>query len=365
MSTGSTVTNALALLAFVVAFCALLARERKTPYITTFIYTPAGLIFVAFLLTLVAHFANEWKPRVAQNLNTASDVCLSIGALGVLYYILRLHNRQVNFRDDNLIKNLRVVRALKYLWRRLSKSPSYEHSAAGIDPKPIRDLLQKEGFSMATGGGSDLPRSITVSRFPLAESDEVLLGVAAELLAKSKWLFQYTTCVRHPYELILKLESLLGKDNWPELARRIIVVDAFTPHFGFTDSIHLERVKMIEDKGVKYVRSAESYAGIHTAAAKAFNKLKAEVKSDLRPPTLLVYEGCSALVDLESVEQYRVFARHVLTSERMWDGMVTIFVEPTIEESGLDLLFSYADAYMINRTGTGENERGEVSKHVV
>jgi len=363
MTPAGTVTNALALLAFVVAFYALLARERKTPYITTFIYPPAGLIFLAFLLTLVADFLSNWRPGFAQNLSRASDVFLSIGALGVLYSIWRLHNRQVNFRDDNLIKNLRFIRRLKYWWRRLSKTPSYEHSAAAIDATPIRNILQNKGFSMPSGGNEELPRSICLSCFPLVKSDELLLDIAAELLTKSNWFLQYTTCARHPYELVQKLQRRFEKQNWPEHARRIVVVDAFTPHFGFTDSIHLERVKMIQDKGVQYVRSAESYAGIHTAAAHAFNKLKVQTKSDLRPPTLLVYEGCSALIDLESVEQYRVFLRHVITSERMWDGMVTIFVEPTIDDCTVDFLCSYADAYMINRAKVSGEDPTEVKTH--
>jgi hypothetical protein len=49
-----------------------------------------------------------------------------------------------------------------------------------------------------------------------------------------------------------------------------------------------------------------------------------------------------ALSDLESVEQYRIFARHVLPSEQLWDGMFTVFVETAQREEDWKLVSSYA-----------------------
>src|SRR5260370_22055436 len=51
---SSLVTSSLALLAFIIGFYALLARERKTPYITRFIYWPAIAGFVSVFLMLIA-----------------------------------------------------------------------------------------------------------------------------------------------------------------------------------------------------------------------------------------------------------------------------------------------------------------------
>jgi hypothetical protein len=94
------------------------------------------------------------------------------------------------------------------------------------------------------------------------------------------------------------------------------------------------------------VTSSVSYAGIHTATAKAFNKLKDEAGKRVRQPTLVVYEGCNALVDLESPEQYRIFVRHVIPSERAFGGMFTVFIEPTLPAAEAALLESYADVFV-------------------
>src|ERR1700735_4519924 len=90
--------------------------------------------------------------------------------------------------------------------------------------------------------------------------------------------------------------------------------------------------------------SAGSFDILHSANARAFNILKSLAGANPpRKPALLLYEGTNALSDLESTEQYRIFARHVLTSERMWGGMLTCFVEPTIGTAEAELLRIYSD----------------------
>lgn len=57
----------------------------------------------------------------------------------------------------------------------------------------------------------------------------------------------------------------------------------------------------------------------------------------------MIFEGTYALVDLESPEQYRLFVRHVIPSERMWGSMFTLFAEVTIDQESQALLESYSD----------------------
>jgi hypothetical protein len=88
-----------------------------------------------------------------------------------------------------------------------------------------------------------------------------------------------------------------------------------------------------------------SFAGIHSAAARAFNLLKKKSGApSQRDPILVIYEDCYALSDLESPEQYRVFIRHVLPSERQFGGMYTVAVESSILSRDWSLLKSYTDA---------------------
>lgn len=90
------------------------------------------------------------------------------------------------------------------------------------------------------------------------------------------------------------------------------------------------------------ISSAASYAGVHTAASRAFNVIKERAVADIRQPVLVIYEDSYALADLESAQQYRVFLRHVLPSERLWGGMFTVFLETAQPESEWNLLQSYA-----------------------
>ena len=63
-------------------------------------------------------------------------------------------------------------------------------------------------------------------------------------------------------------------------------------------------------------------------------------------PSLMIYEGCHALVDLESSEQYRIFIRHVMPSERLWGGMMTLFVETMVTDDNLAVLEESSDSLL-------------------
>jgi hypothetical protein len=171
--------------------------------------------------------------------------------------------------------------------------------------------------------------------------------VACAFLRHGAWL-QYTACGRHPAEFIsnlrLEWERYEGsKEAWEKIAGKIVIVDAFTPHFGFTDSIHVEMSKWLETSGIWCAVSGPTYAGIHSGAAKAFNELKRrQGKKVPREFTLVCYESPSAIMDVESVEQYRIFIRHVASSERLWGGMFTLFLEEkTCPEAELALTRQY------------------------
>jgi len=351
----SVITTGLALLAFVIAFYVLLARERKIPYITNFVFPPAALLILAILFGFVAQIlrpsGSQLGPGIAQvsKLRTVSAtvsawlamLCLALGVVVTLSHIWRLHNRQVHFRDDHRLKNTRFVQWARRSWRQRRPEPTYEHSPIDVNVKEVTGALAEAGFSDVPENLSDL-RTIAICKESLRTTDPKIAKLCRELI-KAGWYVQYTACARHPLEFMQTLESVCDT-KWTEYARRVIVVDAYSPHFGFTDSIHEVKNAQLRGKGVRITPARDSYAGVHTANARAFNILKNLGGADQqRKPALLLYEGASALSDLESIEQYRIFARHVLTSERMWGGMLTFFVEPTIGLSEMDLLRIYSD----------------------
>ena len=363
MPANTLIYSAFALLAFFLAFYALLARERKTPYITTFIYPIASLVTISILLASISSSFLLTFPRTKAILDKVAVILLCLALTMVVYNVWRLHNRHVNFRDDNLIKNIALVRKAKHLLRRFRRKPSYEHTPPTLTEGALHAFLNEthEGDALLATIRRDFKTvqpyrwatslSISVCQRRLSQTDELLTHLISELLQKDCYV-QYTTCIRHPFELIDSLSHANVLANQLH-ARRLAVIDAYTPHFGFTDSVHLEKTAEITAKGVIAVKSPPSYAGVHTATAKAFNKLKHESGSHVRNPTLVVYEGCASLIDLESPEQYRIFLRHVLPSERAWGGMVTLFIEPTSSDEDSLLLQTYSDIYVgPNRAGS-------------
>jgi len=353
---GHLISTGLALLAFVVAFYVLLARERKTPYIINFIFRPAGVLLLGILLAFVADLLHVEgappAPGTASSLAVPSAtetrvaasavICFSLGLLLTLFNIWRLHNRQVHFRDDHRIRNTLAYRWVKRKIRQWKDTPTYAQTLVPLDAAQIRKALVASGLEPVISEG-DLPlQTVAICGRPLRATDQPLAKLCVELI-NSGWYVQYTTCIRHPWAFTDILLSSLGATR-SEFVKRIVVVDAYTPHFGFTDSVHEDKTVQVKKSGVNYVAARESYAGVHTGAARGFNMLKALDKATRRP-TLVIYEGAAALSDLESTEQYRVFARHVLSSERMWGGMLTMFVEPAIGSTEIDLLLTYADLF--------------------
>jgi hypothetical protein len=138
--------------------------------------------------------------------------------------------------------------------------------------------------------------------------------------------------------------------DWEKATGFLVLVDAYTPHFGFTDSIHGVKTDEARKDCLQYILTRPSFAGIHTAGAAAFNVIKQAVTkktsgSGFRGPTLVIYEGLHALVDLESSEQYRIFYNHVLPSERLWGSMFTVVVEFMISEENLRHIKVFADYF--------------------
>lgn len=354
-------TSAAALLAFVLAFYALAARESKTPYIVASIFPPVLNVLATVFFGFSAMVATNWLPPVVPYLAGAAVVLLVISLVQIIYRILRIHNRQAHFRDDNLITNSWMVQNVKILIRRISRKPSYTHDPVGF-PTDLKEelaaievLKEKIGDTLkrvAAVWEDQHSISLTIQSNSHQDLDTHLVQLATAFLSTGN-LVQYTTATRHPIEFVRKLKANwkqnVADQDWNTVAPHCVIVDAYTPHFGFTDSTHrkwsgeLQRVE-----GVHLITSAPTFAGVHTAAAKAFKLIKRIKKDKPRLPSLVIYEGMYALSDLESVEQYRIFIRHVIPSERLWGGMFTVIAETTIPPCEMALARSYSDLDLLS-----------------
>ena len=333
------------LLAFLVSFYTLIGRERKSPYlINSFFLVALPVVLGAAIAVASIFMPLRWQPCFL----FASLFFLFFALLQTIWRVYKVYVRFVHFVDRISIKDLLLWRLSKNAWRSIWPQNTYEHNPVPIDQglvsrikSELKCFAGECGLYEERSYFSD--KSLTVALNNHGDSTDLLIRLMTVFLENGHTV-QYLTASRHPSEVIDALRSHMERVSnvkWPDTARNIIVVDAFTPHFGFTDSIHDARTRHTKALGVKCIRSSMSYAGLHTASSRAFNVIKARVKSDLRGPTLVVYEDTHALADLESHEQYRIFVRHVVPSERMWDGMFTVFSEIAPDDRDWNVLRAY------------------------
>lgn len=346
-----------ALLAFTVAFYALVGREHKTPYITARAISTVYWVLLSLFLLTYAHLASEASCETIAILGElatlAARVILGVAFAYLVVSVFKVANRRTHFRDD-ILKNLSLVRSAKALKRHLTSPGKYHYNAVKISGPLLADLAKSEHlpakeFEAAVENSAYAAISAAFRAETIAQADDLMVDLAGRFLANKGWV-QYATCARHPSEFLHRLKTYWTSAHpatpWEEIRRRVIAIDAYSPHFGFTDTVHPVRLQQIKNDCLGLIRSGPTYAGLHTAASQAFNKIKEERESqgqDYRNPALIIYEAPHALVDLESTEQYRIFVRHVVPSERMWGGMFTLFVEPAISDDSWKLLRSYAD----------------------
>lgn len=365
------------LLAFLVSLYALVGRERKSPYLI-------NSIFFVFLICLIGAMFDLGALLVPKELQTFlcftfnQDTFLKIGVSVLLFAfavaawkIWTAAIRLTQFVDPKgiwyRIRHLAISRGLKRIWSRLQGSPqTYSHNPLPLDAglkAALERVVSNRSIDSGNGASSDRKtfelrrenerHSLALALRHQGQANQVLMELAVEFLKNDNYV-QYMTASRHPIEFIKFVKDNWADQNgknWNEVSKKIIVIDAFTAHFGFTDSIHGKRTdQLVSEFGVDCINSAATFAGIHTAASEAFKKIQKKEAGGLRKPALVIYEDCYALADLESVEQYRIFVRHVMPSERLWDAMFTVFAETAQPEAEWGLVSSYASMMLDMRS---------------
>lgn len=342
------------LLAFLLGFYTLIARERKSPYL---INSAVWILLICLISALASALSMVIIDPYAKTLLHSGALLLLVGIAVTAWRVYRLGIRLAYFVDTASLKHFGIVRFLKKTYRSFRGEASYEYNPVDFSDADIAEIVgvlkpdgnpvttQELAHSIQIGDEKDV-RSIGLRFDYHGKANEKLAELVLICLQKG-YLIQYLTASRHPIEFMEYLKKRADEKKsgqWAALANQIIVIDAYTPHFGFTDSVYQVATNKTKALGAGYVASTQTYAGLHTAASVAFNKNKKKQKGGVRRPALIIYEDCYALSDLESIEQYRIFMRHVIPSERLWDGMFTVFIETVQAENDWALLKSYVDA---------------------
>lgn len=345
VSPWALITASGALFAFLIGLFTLVARERKAPY----------LINTFFPIVLVAMAGVAFDAIAAALTPTSLEFLIAIGA-GLLFLIVaiilsawrvyKIYVRFALFVDSPHVKHWPIAKVLSNRRKSSGNKLNYEW-----DPIKIADdflvKIQQTLSRHANWEGSiqnDKTPSAALAIEHQGQANEVLSELALMFL-ESNYCVQYLSTARHPIEFFTHFRPYViekkGEEFWRKKQSSIVAVDAYTPHFGYTDSIYYKATRGLGPMGVESIQAESSYAGLHTASSVAFNLLRERASSNNRDPALVIYEDCIALADLESIEQYRIFVRHVIPSERMWGGMFTLFVETSPSSIDWNLLKSY------------------------
>ena len=345
-----TITATGLLLAFLIGFYTIIGRERKSPYLTNKLFQILLLCVPAVILSLLSQVLTSsrgWAKVLATVIALLAFLCLVAALVMTLWRVYKIYMRFALFVDSAHPKHLSWYRFTKHYIRRSSESKPWEWSGIPLSANLLTRIQKILKPTEVADSNALPPTSAAISVTRHGRANLVLAELATAFLEDRKSV-QYMTASRHPLEFVEFLKKHIEKNTqltWAEIQSKIVVADAYTRHFGYADSIYMQATTALKrDFGVHHVTAGESFAGMHTASSKAFNKLKEQApKGTGRDPILVIYEDSYALADLESREQYRVFVRHVVPSERMWHGMFTVFIETSQEKSDWELLASYCD----------------------
>lgn len=231
----------------------------------------------------------------------------------------------------------------------------------------IRQMQERRPFSFL---GLDLKsediKTVSKGYSILAISDELSEGTVKDLLMtflldglqKGETL-DYVCTDAHPFlikERITRIAQSQNIDLSSYASDDIVLIDAYSPSYGFNEDILL-----LKDKEIKLevcIIKAASISGVHSSCMDAWyihkKRLKKSKGKELRRPHRMVYDHLSVLGNRYGHDQLKEFFLHLLSAEKAY-GMITIIIEyRTTESEVLSLLRQLVDlVFEIKRKGEG------------
>ena len=164
----------------------------------------------------------------------------------------------------------------------------------------------------------------------------------------------YISVLKHPLEVPNKLSVLVGDKSITDLAKRLSIIDCFSKYCAFDDRVLSLKKQEYVDKGFAFF-DADSFASIHSAMTSSWYRFRNQQKqqqSQFRIPHRSIFNTLSELTRYSSEEQYLLFLKHVISSEKEY-GMITLIVEPSsIKKEIRSELFQLIDiAIMYDASG--------------
>lgn len=368
--------NSALLLALIVAFYGLIAQWRKTPYMVNsmFILTRYCLyllifsILIASLVLTIHHIGLvSWrdvdKDLFFDTLNISVPLII---CLITIYFLNKDYRKYFLLRTDTPSQKDTSGDHL------MDKSQTSNQANPEFIKKTMKDFFLMTEYSDWSFLKNIKKNNYSITTFCQIESNERfnydIYRIALRFLETGAFV-QYTSCDRHPIEFLNGLKECYSQDEnsrvpsniekplpnitsneeyldkkWQtNYKNKLVLIDAHTNHFGFSETIYNRmRIKAQKDCLEVFVTDT-SYPGIHSAIVKGFKLVSSKNPASANNLGLVIYENISSLIDIESPEQYRIFMRHVAASERLLGGMFTVFYENNISSENASFAKSIVD----------------------
>ena len=162
----------------------------------------------------------------------------------------RIAVRFIYFVDSISLKHLPPIRWLRRRKEMQSPRPNYTHNAIPIPTKVVDEILS--AFSKFPQDVFDYRKDLDFLALAVSVQHQGqgnnLLATLAYIFLKADLPVQYLTASRHPIEFIgyLKRHLEANKLSWQDCTSKIVVIDAYSPHFAFTDSIYPKKDRELE-----------------------------------------------------------------------------------------------------------------------
>lgn len=323
------------ILILIVTFYGVVLSTQRIPNFLSSIYSLIKyslfyLVIGAFLL-LIYHILSQKATSPFMTFIKANSFYFYFGiflflTISISYYLLKEYHKVFSLRSyHNPLHNISALFSNK----------------KGEGKKEHFTKTQKEKFCTTFLPNQDKVKDLFCGRDSSSLSLFCNVGnridLDNKLIEMSYWALDnnlnliYLSCVRHPSEFITLLKKRMSEESstltWKNEIGKILIIDAHTKNLGFKEPIYKEETTNLKkDKDLLIITANFSFVGIHSAIAHGYDNILS--KGDRKDKqSLLIYDSCFALTDLESEKLYRIFLKHVIPSERLMGDNITIFVE--------------------------------------
>lgn len=164
----------------------------------------------------------------------------------------------------------------------------------------------------------------------------------------------YISTLKQPLEIPQKISGKIADKDLTKITKKLSIIDCFSPYYAFDDKILKIGKEECKEKGFKFYES-DSFAAIHTATNDSWYRFREQCKAEensFRVPHRTIFNTLSSLIRFSSEEQFFLYLRHVLSSEKAY-GMITLLIEPKSLKSDIENeLIQLVDVVLqINREG--------------